>query len=253
MMPIPPVVQPLGIGCSRTRGPRAGRRGDPYHRHPESSTCRPLRSSPTTGITSARYRGARAAGEACGPTAPTPRPAPSEPSPRSTSVIALQRVFRSGTAPRIINDYPVSRACWQWSNLFDCVTADAAPIAASPASAMHPRDRPAWMGHDHESAVLQPRAPRLLCPPPIRSPRPCRTVARRLLRGRSLLGHELSARRGFRPLRRLPRGAARGRQVPRATACRCSRASTTPAPRSSSGWSTAAIAAAPMRSPCSPT
>ena len=29
-----------------------------------------------------------------------------------------------GTAPRIINDHPVTRACWQWSNAFDCVTAD---------------------------------------------------------------------------------------------------------------------------------
>jgi conjugal transfer mating pair stabilization protein TraN len=30
-----------------------------------------------------------------------------------------------GTAPHIINDHPVTRACWQWSDVFDCVTADA--------------------------------------------------------------------------------------------------------------------------------
>jgi conjugal transfer mating pair stabilization protein TraN len=29
-----------------------------------------------------------------------------------------------GTAPHIINDHPVMRACWQWSDVFDCVTAD---------------------------------------------------------------------------------------------------------------------------------
>ena len=37
-----------------------------------------------------------------------------------------------GTAPRIINDYPVSRVCWQWSNLFDCVTADARSDCSQP-------------------------------------------------------------------------------------------------------------------------
>jgi hypothetical protein len=37
-----------------------------------------------------------------------------------------------GTGPRVINDYPVTRACWQWSNLFDCVTADASSDCSQP-------------------------------------------------------------------------------------------------------------------------
>ena len=37
-----------------------------------------------------------------------------------------------GTAPRVINDYPVTRACWQWSNRFDCVTADGRSDCSQP-------------------------------------------------------------------------------------------------------------------------
>ena len=47
------------------------------------------------------------------------------------SVSTIDKCYRTssvcsdpGTAPRIINDFPVSRACWRWSNRFDCVTAD---------------------------------------------------------------------------------------------------------------------------------
>lgn len=47
------------------------------------------------------------------------------------SVPGIDKCYRTASAcsdpsmaSRIINDHPVTRACWQWSNSFDCVTAD---------------------------------------------------------------------------------------------------------------------------------
>jgi conjugal transfer mating pair stabilization protein TraN len=55
------------------------------------------------------------------------------------SVSSIDKCYRTAsrcsdpdTGPRIINDHPVTRACWQWSNTFDCVTADARSDCSQP-------------------------------------------------------------------------------------------------------------------------
>jgi len=55
------------------------------------------------------------------------------------TVAAIDKCYRTAsvcsdpdTGPRVINDYPVTRACWQWSNRFDCVTADGRSDCSQP-------------------------------------------------------------------------------------------------------------------------
>ena len=111
------------------------------------------------------------------------------------------------------------------------------------------------VGHDHQPAVLQPCAAGFPMPDArIRSRRPCRTAARRPSARAGPAGT-----RATRPMRtsrarwRISKPSAKPASTLTRASCRCSRVFTTPAPRSSSAWSIAATAAAPMRCPCSPT
>lgn len=55
------------------------------------------------------------------------------------NVSAIDKCYRTAsvctdpdTGPRFVNDYPVARACWQWRNRFDCVTADGRSDCSQP-------------------------------------------------------------------------------------------------------------------------
>ena len=158
-----------------------------------------------------------------------------------------------GTAPHIINDHPVTRACWQWSNTFDCVTADASSdcnqprfgqCAASGVPVCVEWDtiiQPPFCSHVRQDFQCQ------TADPVTQTVQNCGTQA--FCEGGHLLGHEPPARCGFRALGHpISKPGAKPASTWTRASCRCSRVLTIRATRSSSAWSIAAIAAAPRRS-----
>jgi conjugal transfer mating pair stabilization protein TraN len=131
-MPIPPTLD-LGIGCA-----------DPTSGQAVAATLTSISQigdTPATPVVTDRWDNQCAGFEARVP----PGALPPDGVDAATisgaigTVSSIDKCYRTastcsdpGTAPRIINDDPVTRPCWQWSNLFDCVTADARSDCSQP-------------------------------------------------------------------------------------------------------------------------
>ena len=132
MMPIPPSYN-LGIGCSNPSTSQVVAA--------TLTTVTQIVDEPATPVVTDHWDDQCAGYEARVPPGALPPDGVDAATATGTigTVSTIDKCYRTssvcsdpGTAPRVINDYPVSRVCWQWSNLFDCVTADASSDCNQP-------------------------------------------------------------------------------------------------------------------------